>query len=33
MLVDIVVQLRREAGRFRMTEVWYEPLRKRALAA
>ena len=33
MLVDVVVQLRREGGRFRMTEVWYEPLRKRALAA
>lgn len=33
MLVDVVVQLRRVEGRFRMTEVWYEPLRKRALAA
>lgn len=33
MLVDVVVQLRREAGRFRMTEVWFDPLRKRALAA
>jgi len=33
MLVDVVVQLRRVDGRFRMTEVWYEPLRKRALAA
>jgi type IV secretion system protein VirB11 len=32
-LVDIVVQMRRVGGRFRMTEVWYEPLRKRALAA
>lgn len=32
-LVDIVVQMRRVEGRFRMTEVWYEPLRKRALAA
>ncbi len=32
-LVDIVVQLRRTGGRFRVTEVWYEPLRKRALAA
>jgi type IV secretion system protein VirB11 len=31
-LVDIVVQMRRIEGRFRMTEVWYEPLRKRALA-
>jgi type IV secretion system protein VirB11 len=33
LLVDVVVQLRRVDGRFRMTEVWYEPLRKRALAA
>ena len=33
MLVDVVVQLRRVEGRFRMTEVWYDPLRKRALAA
>lgn len=32
-LVDIVVQMRRIDGRFRMTEVWYEPVRKRALAA
>ncbi len=32
-LVDVVVQMRRVGGRFRMTEVWYEPLRKRALAA
>ncbi|HEY3949594.1 P-type DNA transfer ATPase VirB11 [Phenylobacterium sp.] len=32
-LVDIVVQMKREGGRFRITEVWYEPLRKRALAA
>ncbi|HEX5264392.1 MAG TPA: P-type DNA transfer ATPase VirB11 [Phenylobacterium sp.] len=32
-LVDIVVQMRREGGRFRITEVWYDPLRKRALAA
>jgi type IV secretion system protein VirB11 len=32
-LVDIVVQMRRERGRFRVTEVWYEPLRQRALAA
>jgi type IV secretion system protein VirB11 len=32
-LVDIVVQMRRVDGRFRVTEVWYEPLRKRALAA
>ena len=32
-LVDIVVQMKRTDGRFRVTEVWYEPLRKRALAA
>ena len=32
-LVDVVVQLRRVDGRFRMTEVWYDPLRKRALVA
>ena len=32
LLVDIVVQMRRVEGRFRITEVWYEPLRKRALA-
>lgn len=32
LLVDVVVQLRRVDGRFRMTEVWYEPVRKRALA-
>ncbi len=33
LLVDVVVQMKRVEGRFRMTEVWYEPLRKRALAA
>lgn len=33
LLVDVVVQMRRVDGRFRMTEVWYDPLRKRALAA
>jgi type IV secretion system protein VirB11 len=33
MLVDIVVQMQRVDGRFRITEVWYEPLRKRTLAA
>jgi len=33
LLVDVVVQMRRVEGRFRMTEVWYDPLRKRALAA
>jgi type IV secretion system protein VirB11 len=32
-LVDIVVHLERRGGRVRITEVWYEPLRKRALAA
>jgi len=32
-LVDIVVQMTREGGRFRISEVWYEPVRKRALAA
>ncbi|MFN3515264.1 MAG: P-type DNA transfer ATPase VirB11 [Phenylobacterium sp.] len=29
LLVDVVVQMKREAGRFRMTEVYYDPLRKR----
>lgn len=33
LLVDVVVQMRRESGRFRISEVWYDPLRKRALAA
>lgn len=33
LLVDVVVQMRRVDGRFRMTEVWYDPLRKRTLAA
>ncbi len=32
MLVDVVLQMRRVDGKFRMTEVWYEPLRKRQLA-
>jgi len=32
-LVDIVVQVERKDGRFRLTEVWHEPLRVRALAA
>ena len=32
-LVDIVVQTTRQGGRFRIAEVWYEPVRKRALAA
>ncbi len=30
-LVDVVVQVRREGGRFRVTEVWHEPVRRRAL--
>jgi type IV secretion system protein VirB11 len=33
LLVDVVVQMRRVEGRFRITEVWYDPLCKRALAA
>lgn len=33
LLVDVVVQMRRDAGRFRISEVWYDPVRKRALAA
>lgn len=32
-LVDVVVQMRREGGRFRIAEVWHEPHRRRALAA
>jgi type IV secretion system protein VirB11 len=32
-LVDVVVQMRRVDGCFRITEVWYEPVRKHALAA
>ena len=32
LLVDVVVQMRRVNGQFHITEVWYEPLRKRALA-
>lgn len=31
-VVDVVVQLRRIDGRFRMTEVWYDPLGKRRSA-
>ena len=27
LLVDVVVQMKRRDGRFRITEVWYEPLR------
>jgi type IV secretion system protein VirB11 len=33
MLVDVVVQVRRAEGRFRVTEIWYEPQRQRALSA
>jgi type IV secretion system protein VirB11 len=33
LLVDVVVQMQRVGSRFRVTEVWHEPLRKRALAA
>jgi len=32
-LVDIVVHVERRAGRFRLAEVWHEPLRRHALAA
>lgn len=32
-LVDVVLQMKRENGGFRMTEVWYEPLRQHPLAA
>lgn len=32
-LVDVVVQIRRVDSRFRITEVWYDPARKRALAS
>jgi type IV secretion system protein VirB11 len=32
-LVDIVVHVERRGGRFRLAEVWYEPLRPRAVAA
>ncbi|WP_269714863.1 P-type DNA transfer ATPase VirB11 [Caulobacter sp. NIBR2454] len=32
-MVDIVVQLKRDSGGFRMSEVWHEPDRSRALAA
>lgn len=29
LLVDVVVQMKKTGGRFRMTEVWHDPLRKR----
>jgi type IV secretion system protein VirB11 len=32
-LVDVVVQMRRVDGRFSVSEIYYDPLRKRALAA
>ena len=31
-LVDVVIQVRRSGGRFRVTDLWYEQLRRRALA-
>ena len=33
LLVDVVAQVTRRAGRFQLSEVWYEPLRRRAMAA
>lgn len=33
LLVDVVVQMRRDGARFRVSEVYYDPHRKRALAA
>jgi len=33
LLVDIVVQMKKVDGRYRLTEVWYDPLRKRRDAA
>lgn len=33
LLVDVVVQTHRVGGRFRITEVWYEPMGKHSLAA
>jgi type IV secretion system protein VirB11 len=32
-LVDVVVQMRRVEGQFRVSEIWYDPARKHALAA
>ncbi|WP_415013173.1 ATPase, T2SS/T4P/T4SS family [Brevundimonas sp.] len=29
LLVDVVVQMKKSDGRFRITEVWHDPLRKR----
>ncbi|MGK2255244.1 MAG: type IV secretion system protein VirB11 [Brevundimonas sp.] len=33
LLVDVVVQMRKVDGRFRVTEVWHDPLRKRRPSA
>ena len=33
LLIDVVVQMKKVDGRFRMTEVWHEPLRKRRAGA
>ncbi|MBG7614666.1 P-type DNA transfer ATPase VirB11 [Brevundimonas sp. BAL450] len=33
LLIDVVVQMKKVEGRFHMTEVWHEPLRKRSNAA
>lgn len=33
LLIDVVVQMKKIDGRFRMTEVWHEPLRKRRAGA
>jgi len=32
LLVDVVVQMRRREGRFEISEVWFDPARKHALA-
>ena len=33
LLVDVVVQMEKTGGRFRMTEVWHDPLRKRRVGS
>nr|WP_312119751.1 P-type DNA transfer ATPase VirB11 [Brevundimonas diminuta] len=33
LLIDVVVQMKKVDGRFRMTEVWHDPLRKRRAGA
>lgn len=33
LLIDVVVQMKKVDGRFHMTEVWHEPLRKRRAGA